>query len=105
EETCERRGDQAIARRDLAHLLDALAIARREGIDGRRLQRRAFLYPPGAAESVHQPVQVPPVGEQVELDDRLAPPIRRSEPDLPGFRIGLVDAEQQRADLLADRVP
>ena len=53
---------------DLAH---AIGIGGRERLVGYRPERRAELQRGHLAEAAHQPVEIAPVGQQVELDDRL----------------------------------
>ena len=87
---------------DLAH---PVAVARRERIADRLAQCAAQMHRAETAEPVHQPLEIAPVGQQVELDHRLGAPVARGEPDLAGLGQRLVDADQLRSDLLADRMP
>ena len=98
-------GDHLVLGVDDADLAHPLGIARRERVAGRLAQCGADLHPAEPPERVHQPFEVAPIGQEVELDDRLGSPVARSKLDLAGFRKRLVDGSEQRADLLADRMP
>ena len=102
---CGDGGEDLVLGVDHADLAHAVGIGGRERLVGHRPERRAHLQRRHLAKAAHQPVEIAPVGQQVELDDRLFPRVARGELDLTGLRIGLVDEGEQRADLLADRMP
>ena len=63
------------------------------------------IEPAHHAEGLHQPLEVAPVGQQVELDQRLSAPVARGQLDLPALGGRVVDGDQERGDALAHRVP
>ena len=87
---------------DRPHLV---AVGGGEGRVGHLAHRVGHLQRGHQLEAAHQPVDVALVRQEVELDDRLAAIVARGELDLSGLRVGLVDEGEQRADLLAHRMP
>ena len=80
---------------DDADLPHPVTVARRERVADRLPERAFQMHRAELAKTLHQPVQVAPVGHQIEFNKRLDMPVARGQPDLPGFRQGLVDAGEQ----------
>ena len=100
-----RLGQPLVLGVDHADLAHPVAVGGGEGNVRHLPERISHLHRGHQLKTAHQPVEVALVGKQVELDDRLASPVARGELDLAGLGVGLVDEGEQRADLLAHRVP
>ena len=90
---------------DDTNLSDLVAIARRERIADRVLQRGIEMQCRELAKSFHQSLQIARVGKKVEIHRGFVAPIRGGKFDVARFGKGFIDEDQQRGDLLTNRVP